>query len=98
MTFQLCFDCISFRSAREKHKFKEKTIMTTVTYTVPAISCGHCTHTIETEVGELQGVQSVKADLNTKKVEITFDVPASEDSIKALLAEINYPAEGLIAL
>ena len=72
--------------------------MTTVTYTVPAISCGHCTHTIETEVGELQGVQSVKADLETKKVEITFDVPASEDSIKELLAEINYPAEGLLTL
>ena len=33
--------------------------MTTVTYTVPAISCGHCTHTIETEEGELQGGQSV---------------------------------------
>jgi len=72
--------------------------MTTVTYTVPAISCGHCTHTIETEVGELQGVQSVKAAIDTKKVEITFDVPASEEVIKALLAEINYPAEGLIAL
>jgi copper chaperone CopZ len=28
--------------------------MTTVTYTVPAIHCGHCTHTIEMEVGELQ--------------------------------------------
>jgi len=72
--------------------------MTTVTYTVPAISCGHCTHTIETEVGDLQGVQSVKADEATKKVEITFDAPASEDVIKALLAEINYPAEGLITL
>ncbi len=72
--------------------------MTTVTYTVPAISCGHCTHTIETEVGELQGVQSVKADEATKKVEITFDAPASESVIKALLAEINYPAEGLITL
>ena len=72
--------------------------MTTVTYTVPAISCGHCTHTIETEVGEMTGVQSVKADLNTKKVEITFDVPASEERIKSLLAEINYPVEGLIAL
>jgi len=72
--------------------------MTTVTYTVPAISCGHCTHTIETEVGELQGVQSVKADMETKKVEITFDVPASEEGIKALLAEINYPAEGLITI
>lgn len=72
--------------------------MTTVTYTVPAISCGHCTHTIETEVGELAGVQSVKADEATKKVVITFDEPASETSIKALLAEINYPAEGLITL
>jgi copper chaperone len=72
--------------------------MTTVTYTVPAISCGHCTHTIETEVGELQGVQSVKAAIDTKKVEITFDAPASEEVIKALLTEINYPAEGLLTL
>ncbi len=72
--------------------------MTTVTYTVPAISCGHCTHTIESEVGELQGVQSVKAAIDTKKVVITFDAPADESKIKALLAEINYPAEGLIAL
>jgi copper ion binding protein len=72
--------------------------MTTVTYSVPAISCGHCTHTIETEVSDLQGVQSVKAEIDSKKVVITFDAPASEEKIKALLAEINYPAEGLIAL
>jgi copper chaperone len=72
--------------------------MTTVTYTIPAISCAHCTHTIETEVGELKGVQTVKADESTKKVEITFDTPANEAVIKALLAEINYPAEGLITL
>ena len=72
--------------------------MTTVTYSIPAIHCGHCTHTIETEVGELQGIQSVKADLDTKKVQILFDTPASEEKIKALLAEINYPAEGLITL
>ena len=65
--------------------------MTTVTYSVPAINCTHCTHTIETEVAELQGVKSVKADLNTKKVEIAFDAPADEVKIKALLAEINYP-------
>ena len=72
--------------------------MTTVTYSVPAIHCEHCTHTIETEVGELQGIQSVKADLGTKKVQIAFDTPASEEKIKTLLAEINYPAEGLITL
>ena len=72
--------------------------MTTVTYTIPAISCGHCTHTIETEVSELQGVQSVKADVESKKVVITFDAPADEKKIKAVLAEINYPVEGLLAL
>jgi copper chaperone CopZ len=72
--------------------------MTTVTYTVPAIHCGHCTHTIEMEVGELNGVQSVKADEASKKVVVMFDVPASEEKIKSLLAEINYPAEGLITL
>jgi copper chaperone len=71
--------------------------MTTVTYSVPAISCGHCTHTIETELGDLQGIQSVKADEATKKVEITFDAPADEQKIRALLAEINYPVESLIA-
>lgn len=72
--------------------------MTIVTYNVPAIHCGHCTRTIEMEVGELQGVQAVKAGLETKKVEITFDTPASEGKIKALLAEIDYPVEGLISL
>lgn len=72
--------------------------MTTVTYTVPAMHCDNCTRTIESEVGEMQGIQSVKADLNSKKVEIEFDAPANEQKIKALLAEINYPAEGLITL
>ncbi len=65
--------------------------MTTVTYSVPAISCNHCTHTIELEVGELEGVQAVKADVDSKNVTITFDNPASEAKIKALLAEIEYP-------
>jgi len=50
------------------------------------------------EVGELKGVQSVKADEASKKVVIMFDAPASEETIKSLLAEINYPAEGLITL
>ena len=72
--------------------------MTTVIYSVPAIHCGHCTHTIEMEVGVLPGVQSVKAEIDSKKVVITFDAPADEQKIKALLAEINYPAEGLITL
>jgi len=72
--------------------------MTTVTYIVPAISCGHCIRTIETELKDLAGIQSVKAAVDTKKVELTFDAPADEEKIKSLLAEIEYPVQGLIAL
>ena len=72
--------------------------MTTVTYFVPAIHCGHCTHTIETEVKEWPGVNSVKADMETRKVEITFEPPADEAKIKSLLAEIHYPVNGMVAM
>ena len=65
--------------------------MKTVTYSVPNISCMHCVHTIQTELADVQGVQSVKADQMGKTVEIVFDAPASEESLKTLLAEINYP-------
>lgn len=68
--------------------------MTTIKYSIPNISCGHCVHTIQMEVSEVEGVQSVKADQESQAVEITFDVPATEESIKALLAEINYPVAG----
>jgi copper chaperone CopZ len=65
--------------------------MKTVTYKIPNISCGHCVHTIQSEVSELAGVKSVVADMANKQATISFDEPASEDKIKSLLAEINYP-------
>ena len=65
--------------------------MITVKYFVPNISCGHCVHTIQTEVADLKGVTSVKADAVTKAVEVIFDAPATEEQIKRLLADINYP-------
>lgn len=65
--------------------------MNTVTYQVPNISCGHCVHTIKSEVGELAGVKSVEASLDTKMVKIEFEAPATEEQIKALMTEINYP-------
>ena len=66
--------------------------MTTVTYSIPNISCGHCVHTIKTELGELPGVTSVDANAQTKQATVIFEPPATEEAIKALLLEINYPA------
>jgi copper chaperone len=65
--------------------------MATVTYSIPNISCGHCVHTIQMEVGDIKGVTEVSANQETKQATITFDAPATESQIKSLLAEINYP-------
>jgi len=67
--------------------------MTTITVKTPDISCGHCVHTIQTEIGDLAGVSSVQALEDTKLVTIAFDPPATREQIEALLAEIGYPAE-----
>ena len=68
--------------------------MNTVTYSIPNINCGHCVNTIQTEVAEMPGVKTVLASNATKKATITFEAPATEDKIKARLAEINYPVAG----
>jgi copper chaperone CopZ len=65
--------------------------MNTVTYNVPAIHCGHCVHTIQTELADLPGVSRVVATLDTKQVVIDYAPPADESKIKSLLQEINYP-------
>jgi copper chaperone len=65
--------------------------MSTVTYSIPNINCAHCVHTIQSEVSDLKGVKSVEASFDSKKAVITFDAPATEEQIKSLLAEINYP-------
>jgi copper chaperone len=66
-------------------------MMTSITYDVPNISCGHCVHTIQTELSELEGVVQVEASQADRKVTVTYGEPASEASIVALLKEINYP-------
>jgi copper chaperone CopZ len=79
--------------AKAKINSKEK-IMTTKTFKVPNISCGHCVMAIQNEVGDLEGVKNVVAVQDTKMVTVEWDEPPqSWDGIKALLEEINYPPE-----
>ena len=65
--------------------------MTSKTFTAPNISCGHCTRTIEMELGDLAGVTSVKAEADSKQVVVEWDASASWDEIKDLLVEIGFP-------
>jgi len=61
--------------------------------TVPNISCGHCVSAIESELADMDGVTSVKADAGTKTVTVGWDAPATIESIRAALDDINYPAQ-----
>jgi copper chaperone len=48
---------------------KETLIMTT--YTVPDMDCGGCVASITRAVQKLDGGATIKADLDTKRVEVT---------------------------
>ncbi len=68
--------------------------MSSVTFNVPNISCGHCVETIRRELSEMEGVIRVEPSAATRTVEVDFEAPATEESIAALLTEINYPPDG----
>lgn len=65
--------------------------MTEVNFSIPNISCKHCAHTIKTELSALAGIGQVDVDIESKKVRVMMDSPATIDQIVALLTEINYP-------
>lgn len=59
---------------------------------VPNISCGHCVKTIEREVGDVDGVTSVRASEVDKTVHLEWDdARTSWDAIESRMEEINYP-------
>ncbi|MBP7964353.1 MAG: heavy-metal-associated domain-containing protein [Caldilineaceae bacterium] len=66
--------------------------MTTKTYSVPNISCGHCVMTIERELKFVDGLQSVKAEQTSQNV--TVEVASADvlRQVEAMLVEIGYPA------
>jgi hypothetical protein len=43
------------------------------------------------ELGSLENVTSVKADENSKMVDISWEEPQTWENIKSRLIEINYP-------
>ncbi len=62
-----------------------------ITYTVPGMTCGHCTAAVEAEVGQVPGVETVSADLESKQVSITGD-SLDETLLRAAIDEAGYEA------
>ena len=67
--------------------------MTTRTYDVPGISCGHCKAAIEGEVAKLGDVASVSVDVDARTVLVEGD--ASDESIRSAIDEAGYDVAGV---
>ena len=63
----------------------------TVTYSVPAIHCGHCAMSIREEVSEVEGVEGVDVDLDAKSVSIK-GLELDDAALRAAIVEAGYEA------
>ena len=63
--------------------------MSTLTYSVPGVSCAHCQAAITEEVAVLPGVEAVEVDLETKTVSVSGD-PLDNEAIIAAIDEAGY--------
>ena len=62
-------------------------------FRIPNISCGHCVNSIKNELEELDGVLKVEGDPEKKEINVEWETPATFETIKETLAEINYPSK-----
>lgn len=62
-------------------------------YDVPAISCEHCKHAIEGEVGTVAGVTNVTVDIAARTVRVEGD--AHDAAIRAAIDEAGYDVEAV---
>jgi copper chaperone len=67
--------------------------MTTRTYDVPGISCGHCKAAIEGEVASITGVEEVAVDVDARTVTVIGDVADGE--IRSAIDEAGYDVVGV---
>jgi copper ion binding protein len=64
--------------------------MSTQTYTVTGMTCGHCVSSVSAEISTIPGVSAVDVDLATGEVTVTSKQPVSPDAISAAVEEAGY--------
>jgi copper chaperone CopZ len=62
------------------------------TFSIPNISCGHCTAAIENELKAVDGIMDVRSNVAEKTVTVQWQAPVTQETIVNTLKEINYPA------
>ena len=68
--------------------------MSTATYTVTGMTCGHCATSITEEIGAIDGVTDVVVDLPTGAVTVTSTRPLNQAHVRAAVEEAGYQLAG----
>lgn len=71
--------------------------MTTTTFDVEGMTCGHCVSSVSAEIGKLSGVQAVDVALvsgGASRVTVTSEAHLSVEDVRAAVDEAGYELVG----
>ena len=71
--------------------------MTTATYAVTGMTCGHCVSAVTEELSQLAGVQDVSVELvadGESRVHVTSEAPLDETAVREAVDEAGYTLVG----
>jgi copper chaperone len=64
--------------------------MSTATYTVVGMTCGHCVSAVTEEVSQVPGVTGVDVDLQSGGLTVTSSAPVDDSAVRAAVEEAGY--------
>ena len=68
--------------------------MTTQTFVVQGMTCGHCVSSVTEEVSRVPGVRAVRIDLTSGAVTVESDAPVDNADVVAAIDEAGYVVVG----
>ncbi len=68
--------------------------MSTATFTVVGMTCGHCVNSVTEEVSSVQGVTAVDVDLDSGALTVTGEAAVDEGAVRAAVEEAGYSVAG----
>ena len=64
--------------------------MSTATYKVTGMTCGHCVQAVTSEVSKIEGVTDVDIDLESGNVTVTSESEVQDADFRAAVDEAGY--------
>jgi copper chaperone len=68
--------------------------VSTTSYTVVGMTCGHCVDAVTEEVSAVPGVTAVDVDLASGGLTVSSTEPVDDDAVRAAVEEAGYQVAG----